>query len=376
MASASSSRAGPSSESTSGSGAGGASGPRTGPRIVQPRPQGPRIAGGQGSGNTILVNACQKGNPILQFIRNVGWEYGDIVPDYQVGVSNCILFLSLRYHRLHPEYIHTRIQKLQQMYTLRVLLVMCDVNDHQAAIKELTKVAVINNLTIVVAWSAEEAGRYVEAYKILEHKPADVLKERVSDDYMSQLTSVLTSVRGVNKTDVTTLLSNFGSLQRIATAAPSHLLMCPGFGDVKVRRLREAFSQPFRAGETRTRAERIAAGEQLMGLKETNTSSEQAQGNQKEKDKDTSARSMTPLADDGLADAAMEGRAGAASNDKEASLPGGETQVLDEDGELDDERLFDFDFFDDNAQDEQAARPPPPPAAAPPPAKRPRIQMG
>ncbi|KAK0551614.1 ssDNA endonuclease and repair protein rad10 [Tilletia horrida] len=328
MASASSSRAGPSNGNNSNAGAG----RPNGPRIVQPQPraQGPRISGGQGSGNTVLVNSCQKGNPILQFVRNVGWEYGDIVPDYQVGVSSCILFLSLRYHRLHPEYIHTRIQKLAQMYALRILLIMCDVNDHQAAIKELTKVAVVNNLTIIVAWSAEEAGRYIETYKILEHKPVDVIKERISDDYMSQLTSVLTSIRGVNKTDVTTLLSNFGSLQRIATAAPSNLMMCPGFGDVKVRRLKEAFSQPFRAGETRTRAERISAGENLVGLKETIDPTEPRR--------------------EGSPDEMLEVGPG-----DDFDSHGG---------------LFDMDFFDDDFGAE------PEPASQQPPPKRPRIQIG
>jgi DNA repair protein Rad10 len=47
---------------------------------------------------------------------------------------------SIRYHRLHPEYVHTRIQQLGQTYLLRVLLVQCDVEDHQDTIKELTKV--------------------------------------------------------------------------------------------------------------------------------------------------------------------------------------------------------------------------------------------
>lgn len=36
---------------------------------------------------------AKRGNPILQHIRNIGWEYGDIVPDYQVGVASCVLFL-------------------------------------------------------------------------------------------------------------------------------------------------------------------------------------------------------------------------------------------------------------------------------------------
>lgn len=34
---------------------------------------------------------------------------------------------SLKYHRLHPEYIHQRIERLQSSYNLRILLLLCDV---------------------------------------------------------------------------------------------------------------------------------------------------------------------------------------------------------------------------------------------------------
>lgn len=226
--------------------------------VVQPRPR-PLIRGAAGTGNTILVNNCQRGNPLLQHIRSIGWEYADIVPDYQVGLSSCILFLSIRYHRLHPEYVHTRINKLGTMFTLRILLVLCDVNDHQQAIKELTKTAIINNLTLMVAWSAEEAGKYVETYKSFEHKPPDMIKERIGEDYLSQVTNVLTQVRGVNRTDVVTLLARFGSLKGVVEAGVEEVGMCPGFGEVKAKRLRDVFGQPFRVGEGRTYKQRKSA---------------------------------------------------------------------------------------------------------------------
>lgn len=34
---------------------------------------------------------------------------------------------SLKYHRLHPEYIPTRIEKLGTSYNLRILLILCDI---------------------------------------------------------------------------------------------------------------------------------------------------------------------------------------------------------------------------------------------------------
>lgn len=63
----------------------------------------------------------------------------------------------------------------------------------------------------MMGWSAEELGRYLELYKSFERKGPELIKERTEKDYMSQLNHVLTTVRGVNKTDVLTLTSNFGA---------------------------------------------------------------------------------------------------------------------------------------------------------------------
>lgn len=78
--------------------------------------------------NCVLVNPKQRGNPILKSITNIPWEFDNtIVPDYVVGVTACILYLSLRYHRLNPDYIHARLKELGKRYELRILLVQVDV---------------------------------------------------------------------------------------------------------------------------------------------------------------------------------------------------------------------------------------------------------
>jgi len=74
--------------------------------------------------------------------------------------------------------------------------------------------------------------------------------------------SALTSIKGVNKTDVMTLRSNFWviffllkifqvsfslqSFSNIVHATPEQLLQCPGFGNLKVRRLKDAVDKPFK----------------------------------------------------------------------------------------------------------------------------------
>ncbi len=47
--------------------------------------------------NAIFVSKRQEGNPVLKHIRNVRWQFADIIPDYQLGQNACAVFLSLRY---------------------------------------------------------------------------------------------------------------------------------------------------------------------------------------------------------------------------------------------------------------------------------------
>lgn len=170
--------------------------------------------------------------------------------------------------------------------------------------KELTKIALVNGYTLMTCWTSQEAGRYLEAYKQFERKPPDLIRERTDASYSAHMTAALTEVRGVNKTDVTTLMSSLGvrpcplslslplslvvrsgaggtppsaqprclerptrpldraqqadavllfpppslaaqTFAKIVTAPPSQLSALPGLGDKKVRRLREAFTAPF-----------------------------------------------------------------------------------------------------------------------------------
>ncbi|XP_026997604.1 DNA excision repair protein ERCC-1 [Tachysurus fulvidraco] len=198
-----------------------------------------------GSGNSIIVSPRQRGNPILKFVRSVPWEFGEVAPDYVLGRTTCALFLSVRYHTLNPNYIHERLKQLGQAFTLRVLLVQVDVKDPHHALKELARICIMADCTLILAWSPEEAGRYLETYKSYEKKPADLLKEQVEKDYLSKVTDCLTTVKSINKTDAITLLSTFSSLGGIINASKEELVLCPGLGPQKAKRLYDVLHQPF-----------------------------------------------------------------------------------------------------------------------------------
>ncbi|KAL4524561.1 hypothetical protein Ndes2526A_g06681 [Nannochloris sp. 'desiccata'] len=156
--------------------------------------------------NVITVSRRQQGNPVLKYIRNIRWQYGDIIPDYLLGQSTAALFLSLRYHLLNPNYVHTRIKEIGRAYRLRVLLVHVDTED---AVEPLAQ-------------------------------------KELGTDYVSRATAALTTIRGVNRTDVKTLGDTFGSVAAVLQANEAELKACPGVGPVKARRLFETFHEPFR----------------------------------------------------------------------------------------------------------------------------------
>ncbi|XP_010424677.1 PREDICTED: DNA excision repair protein ERCC-1-like isoform X1 [Camelina sativa] len=196
--------------------------------------------------NAILVSNRQKGNPLLKHIRNVKWVFSDIIPDYVLGQTSCALYLSLRYHLLHPDYLYFRIRELQKNFKLRVVLCHVDVEDTVKPLLEVTKTALLHDCTLLCAWSMTECARYLETIKVYENKPADLIQGQMDTDYLSRLNHSLTSIRHVNKSDVVTLGSTFGSLAHIIDASMEDLARCPGIGERKVKRLYDTFHEPFK----------------------------------------------------------------------------------------------------------------------------------
>lgn len=198
----------------------------------------------------LLINPRQIGNPMLRYIKHVRKEVEQsIMADFVCGPTTCVLYLSLQYHNLHPEYIYERVRKLGRSFKLRVLLVLADVAAHRRPLHELTTMALINGLTLVCAGSEREAARYCETFRSYDSKTAESIQERVSDDYPSKLNAALSSIRGINKTDVSTLAFTFGAFRNLGSTSEEQLRQCPGLGERKVARLHAALHQPFRTDD-------------------------------------------------------------------------------------------------------------------------------
>lgn len=224
--------------------------PRTGnsstptPKVQQPTPQA--LAPRHGT-SSILVSTRQRGNPILNYVKLLPWEYAaDIPADYVLGNTTCALFLSLKYHRLHPEYIYSRIRALAGKYRLRLLLILVDIPNHEDSLKELSKTSIINNLTLFLCWSAAEAGHYLELFKSSENAQPTAIRTQQPQSYKDSLVDFVTVPRSINKSDAASLISTFGSLQNAVNAQPEQISAVPGWGERKVRQWSNAVREDFR----------------------------------------------------------------------------------------------------------------------------------
>lgn len=290
------------------------------PKVVQPTPQ---VLASRSTGSSILVSTRQKGNPILTNLRSFPWEYSDIPADYVLGATTCALFLSLKYHRLHPEYIYNRIKNLQGKYSLRIVLTMVDIANHEDSLKELSKTSLVNNVTVMLCWSAAEAARYLELYKSFEHSNPTAIRGTESKGYADKMVEFITIPRSINKTDAVSLVSAFGSIKGAVNARPEEIAIVGGWGEKKVKKWCSVVDEPFRARKSARRTgpsapalrdtvgARPQGGDTTMGSTEPSAGPSTTTG---QKENDSAGPSIRPFRimepdddeEEALADAAVE----------------------------------------------------------------------
>lgn len=130
---------------------------------------------------------------------------------------------------------------------------MVDIPNHEDSLRELSKTSMVNNVTVILCWSAAEAARYMELYKSYEHASFAAIRGQQAATYADRLVDFVTTPRSLNKSDAVALVANFGSLRAAVNAEPEQLAMLSGWGGVKVKRWCAAMDEPFRAAKAARR---------------------------------------------------------------------------------------------------------------------------
>lgn len=207
--------------------------------------------------NQIQVSRSQAGNPLLEYLTfyQTNSKIKDV--DYVINSKCVALFLSLRYHKLHPEYIYNKLKKVSYNHedTLRVLLVYVDIEDFQDTVRELDKLCLFNKLTLILAWTNEQCANYLQNLKYVEKEASKriIQGNRTKDEdvlanegkYLERVVNTVSSVKSVSQSDAKSLLVTFGSVREIIEADADQLSNIQGLGQLKVDRLLRAFNGSF-----------------------------------------------------------------------------------------------------------------------------------
>ena len=135
---------------------------------------------------------------------------------------------------------------------------MVDIPNHEDTLRELAKTALVNNVTLMLCWSAAEAARYLELYKSYEHANFAAIRGQQASTYAERLVEFVTVPRGINKADAIALACNFGSLKNAINADPDQVGMISGWGEKKVKKWCSVVQEPFRVKKAAKR--KAAAG--------------------------------------------------------------------------------------------------------------------
>ena len=177
------------------------------------------------------------------------YHFDKIVPDYILSSTCCALFLSLKYHNMYPNYIYDRMNAVGKSYGLKILVCLVDILDANHSLKEMIKICSLADFSLMCAWSFEDAGRILDTYKCFEYKsPESIMDKKMTgktSDFQCNL-DALSSIKTVNKTDSLSLLTTFGTIEKIIKSSKRQLELCPGLGPAKADVLSNFFTKPFK----------------------------------------------------------------------------------------------------------------------------------
>ena len=162
---------------------------------------------------TLLINQCQEGNQLLNQLKSINSQWvNNIYSDYSIEKAIDVLFLSLKYHRQYPTYIETRVKKIpQNNNNLKILLLLIDVDDPDISISKLNIFCIYNNLTLILAFSYEEAGNWILTCYKSQNESLDLLNSQ-KIDFKELASNSLHSI-GFSKKKVEEIMGSYHTIE-------------------------------------------------------------------------------------------------------------------------------------------------------------------
>uniref|UniRef100_A0AC35TIW9 HHH_2 domain-containing protein n=1 Tax=Rhabditophanes sp. KR3021 TaxID=114890 RepID=A0AC35TIW9_9BILA len=216
-------------------------------------------APGDSAGSKVVINMKTQQNNILHHhLKSCRLERSfEIKADYEAGKTCGVLFLATTYHRKNPDYINKRYNDLTD-YRLKVVLLLCVGKDEDKLLHDVNSICLTQQWTLLICYSYEEAGEYLENLARSENMSEDSFKgfqyqrkngpknkEITDTDRYKLALDILSSIRLINKTDAAMLIMKFGSIRGVANAPIEVLEEISGMGNRKAMSIINFFGMNF-----------------------------------------------------------------------------------------------------------------------------------
>lgn len=171
-------------------------------------------------------------------------EFSDELPcDFAIAKKVGVLFITLKFHRSHPEYLASRIKDFRGAYSTRILLLLVNAENYDRTISMLTVTAIANNLSLILAFHFEEASRWLMSMYASQENQLDDLKAVNETPYEMAVDAI--NALGPSKKEAESLLDHFSNVQSCIMASKEELANTGIINNNKIETFVQSVSAPF-----------------------------------------------------------------------------------------------------------------------------------
>ncbi|SJK86091.1 DNA excision repair protein ERCC-1 [Babesia microti strain RI] len=201
--------------------------------------------------DNLVISHKQKDNPLINHLRHVPYEFGEVKADFCIGQSIGILFISQKFHRLSPNYLPNRICSFKDKFSKKFIICQVDLQDPFPVLESIQLLAIKSHITLLLSWSPAESAKLIEICRIYVLKPSTYINPSPSTIYESVIEALTKSCK-ISTSNAKMLMERFNTLHGIMNATYDELRKCPGIGDKKAEFIVNAFNSPFKLSESDT----------------------------------------------------------------------------------------------------------------------------
>jgi DNA excision repair protein ERCC-1 len=193
----------------------------------------------------LTISRRQQGNPMIPVLES-GAEvvFADSsVADYTIGKDLAVLFLTLKYHRQHPDYLGERLRDFRGSFPVRLLLFLVNDENPDRVISRLTSVAMANNMNLILAFTYEEAARWLLTLYNTQDAGVDDLRA-MNESHTETATEALHAI-GLSRREAEAMLRAFPTVAELLLAPRDALVKAAAVSEKKVDLLIEMITKPM-----------------------------------------------------------------------------------------------------------------------------------